>query len=120
MVEEGLVQPRTGEVHIGVLAAGVSAFDLIYRRWGWLPGSPDLLFSLGEDIVGIVDKLGDGVKSLQPGQVVIGGTWSLGVGGGYTESICILADEVVLVPSEMDPAQAVCGGELSHCLPAHA
>ena len=108
VVEEDLPEPGAGEVRVKVLAAGVSAFDLIYRRWGHLPGSPRLPFTLGEDIVGVVDKLGTGVSSLEPGQTVAGGTGFLGVGGGYAEFICLLASELVPVPSGLDPAEAVC------------
>ena len=61
----------------------------------------------GEDIVGIVDALGLGVSSLEPGQMVAGGTWALGVGGGYTEYICLPERELVPVPSGVDPAEAV-------------
>ena len=97
-------EPEPGEVRVKVLAAGVSAFDLIYRRWGRLPGSPRLPFTLGEDVAGVVDKLGEGASSLEPGQPVVGGTWSLGVGGGYTEYLCLPAEELVPAPDELDPA----------------
>ena len=108
VVEEDLPEPGAGEVRVKVLAAGVSAFDLIYRRWSRLPGCPRLPFTLGEDVVGVVDKLGTGVSSLAPGQTVAGGTWALGVGGGYAEFICLSAGEVVPVPLGLDPAEAVC------------
>ena len=108
VVEEDIPEPGAGEVRVKVLAAGVSAFDLIYRRWGRLPGSPRLPFTLGEDVVGVVDKLGTGVSSLEPGQTVAGGTGFLGVGGGYAEFICLLDSELVPVPSGVDPAEAVC------------
>lgn len=108
VVEEDLPEPGAGEVRVKVLAAGVSAFDLIYRRWSRLPGCPRLPFTLGEDVVGVVDKLGTGVSSLAPGQTVAGGTWALGVGGGYAEFICLPAGEVVPVPLGLDPAEAVC------------
>jgi NADPH2:quinone reductase len=108
VMEEDLPEPGAGEVRVKVLAAGVSAFDLIYRRWGRLPGSPRPPFTLGEDVVGVVDKLGTGVSSLAPGQTVAGGTWALGVGGGYAEFICLPAGEVVPVPLGLDPAEAVC------------
>jgi NADPH2:quinone reductase len=65
-------------------------------------------FTLGEDIVGVVDKLGEGVSTLEPGQTVAGGTFCLGIGGGYAESICLPASELVPVPSGVDPAEAVC------------
>jgi NADPH2:quinone reductase len=108
VVEEDLPEPEAGEVRVKVLAAGVSAFDLIYRRWGHLPGSPRVPFTLGEDVVGVVDKLGTGVSSLESGQIVAGGTWALGVGGGYAEFVCLPAGELVPVPSGVDPAEAVC------------
>jgi len=108
LVEDDLPEPGAGEVRVKVSAAGVSAFDLIYRRWGRLPGSPRVPFILGEDVVGVVDKMGAGVSSLEPGQTVAGATFSLGVGGGYAEFICLPAGELVPVPSGLDPAEAVC------------
>ena len=109
VVEEDLPEPGAGEVRVRVLAAGVSAFDLMYRRWaGRLPGSPRVPFTLGEDVVGVVDKLGTGVSSLDPGQTVAGATGFLSVGGGYAEYICLLDSELVPVPSGLDPAEAVC------------
>ncbi len=108
VVEEDLPEPRAGEVRVKVLSAGVSAFDLMFRRSGWLPGTPRVPFTLGEDVVGVVDKLGTGVSSLNPGQTVAGGTGFLGVGGGYAEYICLLDSELVPVPSGLDPAEAVC------------
>jgi NADPH2:quinone reductase len=108
VVEEDLPEPGAAEVRVKVLAAGVSAFDLIYRRWGRLPGSPRVPFTLGEDVVGVVDKVGGEVSSLEPGQMVAGGTWALGVGGGYAEYVCLPAGELVPIPSGLDPAEAVC------------
>lgn len=108
VVEEDLPEAGAGEVRVRVLAAGVSAFDLIYRRWGHLPGSPPLPFAPGEDVVGVVDELGDGVSTLELGQLVAGGTWTLGVGGGYAEFVCLPATELVPVPPGVDPAEAVC------------
>lgn len=77
LVDDELPEPGGQQARVRVLAAGVSAFDLIYRRWGRLPGSPKLPFTLGEDIVGVVDAVGPQVRSLSPGQLVAGGTWSL-------------------------------------------
>jgi NADPH:quinone reductase-like Zn-dependent oxidoreductase len=107
-VEDELPEPGKGEVRVKVLAAGVSGFDLIYRRWAHLPGSPKVPFVLGEDVAGVVDKLGAGVSSLEPGQMVAGWTWLLGVGGGYAEHVCLPETELVPVPPGVDPAEAVC------------
>ncbi|MGI9595185.1 MAG: medium chain dehydrogenase/reductase family protein [Acidimicrobiales bacterium] len=108
LAEEELPEPRAGEVRVKVLAAGVSAFDLIYRRWAHLPGGPKLPFTLGEDVVGVVDEIGPGATTFDAGQMVAGGTWVLGVGGGYTEYLCLPETELVAVPDGVDPAEAVC------------
>jgi NADPH:quinone reductase-like Zn-dependent oxidoreductase len=107
-IEEDLPEPLAGEVRVKVLAAGVSAFDLMFRRSGRLPGTPSVPFTLGEDIVGIVDKVGQNVSTLKPGQRVAGATWTLGVGGGYSEFVCLPAAELVPVPEAVDSAEAVC------------
>jgi len=108
MVEADLPEPQAGEVRVKILAAGVSAYDLMFRRSRSLPGTPRVPFTLGEDVVGVVDKLGEGVSALDPGQTVAGATFCLGVGGGYAEFVCLPASEWVPVPSDVDPAEAVC------------
>ena len=108
IVEEDLPEPQPGEVRVKVLAAGVSAYDLMFRRSRTLPGTPRVPFTLGEDVVGVVDKLGEGVSTVEPGQMVAGATFCLGVGGGYTEFICLPASKLVPVPPGLDPAEAVC------------
>jgi NADPH:quinone reductase-like Zn-dependent oxidoreductase len=104
MVAEDLAEPGPGEVRVRVLAAGVSAYDLMHRISGSLPGAPPLPYTLGEDIVGVADKLGEGVSSVEVGQTVAG----YPRGGGYAEFICLPASELVPVPEGVDPAQAVC------------
>jgi len=108
MVEEDLPEPQAGEARVKVLAAGVSGYDLMFRRSGSLPGTPRAPFTLGEDVVGVVDKLGEGVATIEPGQMVAGATFSIGVGGGYAEFICLPTSELVPVPSGVDPAESVC------------
>ena len=108
MIEEALPEPQAGEVRVRVLAAGISAYDLMFRQSGWLPGTPKPPFTLGEDIVGVVDKLGEGVTAVNPGQMVAAATFTLGLGGGYTEHICLPASELVPIPTGVDPAEAVC------------
>jgi NADPH:quinone reductase-like Zn-dependent oxidoreductase len=108
MLEEDLPEPQAGEVRVRVLAAGISGYDLMFRSSGRLPGTPKVPFTLGEDIVGVVDKLGEGVSTLELGQMVAGATFWFGFGGGYTEFICLSANDLVPVPPGVDPAQAVC------------
>ncbi|MBN1658261.1 MAG: zinc-binding dehydrogenase [Anaerolineae bacterium] len=108
VMEEDLPEPGASEVRVRVLAAGVSAYDLMFRRSGRLPGTPRPPFTLGEDVAGVVDAVGEGVTALVPGQIVAGATFCLGVGGGYSEFVCLPASELVPVPDGVDPAQAVC------------
>jgi len=103
VVEEELPEPGAGEVRIRVLAAGVSAYDVMLRRNSF-PGDPRGPFTQGEDVVGVVEALGEGVTTVEPGQTVAG----YPRGGGYAEILCLPADEVVPVPPGVDPAEAVC------------
>jgi len=106
MVEEDLPEPGVGEVRVKVLAAGVSAYDLMHRRSGLLPGTPKVPFTLGLDIVGVVDELGEAVGGVDVGQAIASGPHS--EGGGYAEFVCLPADELVPVPPGVDSAEAVC------------
>jgi len=105
VVEEDLPEPQASEARVKVVAAGVSGYDLMDRRYSF-PGGPPVPYTPGQDIVGVVDKLGEGVSALEPGQEVAGFTF--GDAGGYAEFICRPASELVPVPSGLDPAEAVC------------
>lgn len=102
VVEEECPEPRHGEVRVRVLAAGVSLPDVMMRE-GIHPETPRVPFTPGWDLVGVVDRLGDGVAGVEPGQTVA----ALPISGAYTEFICLPQRELVPVPSELDPAEAV-------------
>ena len=69
VLEEECPEPKDGEVRLRVLAAGVSLPDLMMRE-GVDPETPPLPFTPGWDLVGVVDRLRDGVSGLEPGQMV--------------------------------------------------
>jgi NADPH:quinone reductase-like Zn-dependent oxidoreductase len=69
-------------------------------------GAPSPPYSPGKELVGVVDKLGEGVSTVEPGQRVAG--WTFNLGGGYAEFICRPASQLVPVPSGLDPVEAVC------------
>src|SRR5215467_6128960 len=102
VVEEECPEPKEGEVRVRVLAAGVSLPDLMMRE-GIHPETPRLPFTLGWDLIGVVDRLGDGVSGIEPGQVVA----ALPISGAYAEFVCLPARELVPVPSGLDAAEAV-------------
>ncbi len=107
LIEEELPLPGPGEVRVRVQAAGVSAYDLMSRRSGMLPGSPKIPYTPGLDVVGVVDALGADVSSIELGQSVAAGTVKLGT-GGYSEFLCLPAGELFPLPPGLDPAKAVC------------
>ena len=104
LVEEDLPEPDAGEARVKVFAAGVSAYDVMLRSRKF-PRFPRPPFTPGEDIVGVIDRLGEGTVGVAVGDMVAG--WTMGRGGGYTEYICMPAQEVVPVPPGVDPAEAV-------------
>lgn len=99
-----LPEPGPDEVRVRVEASGVSAYDVMLRGHRF-PGFPSLPYTPGEDMVGVIDKVGEDVTDLQPGQRV--GCWTFGDAGGYSEYLCRPAAEQVLVPDGLDPAVAV-------------
>jgi len=117
VIEEEQPEPQPGEVRVKVHTAGVSAYDLMFRRSGMLPGTPRVPFTLGTDVVGVADKLGEGISTIELGEMLAGMTFSRGGLGGYTEYICLPASDLVPVPAGIDPVEAVC--LLANYLTAH-
>jgi len=102
VLEEERPEAKRGEVQVRVLAAGVCLPDLMARE-GVHPETPPLPFTPGWDLVGVVDRLGDGVSALEPGQIVA----ALPISGAYAEFVCLPQRELVPVPSGLDAAEAV-------------
>jgi NADPH:quinone reductase-like Zn-dependent oxidoreductase len=102
VVEEECPEPKKGEVRVRVLAAGVSLPDVMARE-GVHPETPPVPFTPGWDLVGVVDRLGDGILGIEPGQIVA----ALPIHGAYAEFVCLPQRELVPVPSGLDAAEAV-------------
>jgi NADPH2:quinone reductase len=102
VVEDDDPRPRPGEVRVKVLAAGVSFTDSQLRAGTYL-GVPKPPFTPGYELVGIVEELGPGCTRLRVGDRVA----SLTVWGAYAEQVCVLEENAVEVPEELDPAEIV-------------
>jgi len=102
VVEEECPEPKSGEARVRVLAAGVSLPDIMARE-GVHPETPRVPFTPGWDVVGVVDRLGDGVSGIEPAQIVA----ALPIHGAYAEFVCLPQRELVPVPSGLDAAEAV-------------
>jgi NADPH:quinone reductase and related Zn-dependent oxidoreductases len=75
----------------------------VMMREGIHPETPALPFTPGWDLVGVVNQLGDGASGFKPGELVA----ALPISGAYAEFVCLPQDQLVPVPSELDPAAAV-------------
>jgi NADPH:quinone reductase len=89
-------------VRVKMLAAGVSLPDILARE-GVHPETPTPPFTPGWDLVGMVDRLGDGVAGIESGQLVA----AMPISGAYAEFVCLPQRELVSVPSGLDAAEAV-------------
>ncbi len=102
VVEEEIPEPQDGEVRVKVRAAGVSLPDIMARE-GVHPETPLVPFTPGWDLLGVVDRLGDGVSGIEPGQIVA----AMPISGAYAGFVCLPQRELVPVPSGLDAAEAV-------------
>jgi NADPH:quinone reductase len=102
IVEAEIPRPGNGEVLVKVLAAGVSFTDAQLRAGTYL-GVPKPPFTPGYDLVGVVEEVGPGCSRLVVGDRVA----SLTVWGADAEHVCVLEENTVKVPDDLDPAEVV-------------
>src|SRR5688572_14939015 len=82
VVDDDDPRPAAGEVHVRLLAAGVSFTDAQLRAGTYL-GVPKPPFTPGYELVGVVDALGPGCTRLRVGDHVA----ALTVWGAYAERV---------------------------------
>lgn len=105
MVEEVRIpEPGAGEVRIKVLAAGTGFTDTMIRRGRYPDFKGPLPFTPGYEIVGVVEKTGEGAPAGLEGAMVA----DLCVVGGYAQYAIRPARFLVPVPEGIDPTEAVC------------
>jgi len=102
LIEEDVPEPKAGEVRVRVLAAGVAMPDVMARE-GIHPETPRVPYTPGWDLVGVVDALGGKVAGFYLGQAVA----AMPISGAYADYVCLKAEELVPIPSGLDPAEAV-------------
>lgn len=102
-------QPGPGQVKVAVRAAGICHSDAHYRRGGRV--TPPL--TLGHEIAGTVDIVGDGVADVRPGQRVAlhylfpdGSMLGKERDGGYAEKIVVPVQNCVPIPDQVPFGQA--------------
>ena len=89
--------PSAGELLIRVAAAGVNRADLM-QRMGFYPPPPGAPATLGLEVSGIVESVGEGVEGWTRGERVM----ALLEGGGYAELARARSSQVVPLPAEIE------------------
>jgi NADPH:quinone reductase-like Zn-dependent oxidoreductase len=95
-------EPAPGEARIRVRAAGAGATDITMRS-GYYPFRPPFPFTVGYEVVGEIDALGQGVTGLSVGQRVC----ALTVHGAQAEVLVRGAEHFVPVPDGLDDNEVV-------------
>jgi NADPH2:quinone reductase len=96
-------KPASGQVVVSVKACGVNFPDTLIIQ-GKYQFKPEMPFSPGGEVAGVIKEIGEGVKRVKPGDRVIAfNTW-----GGFAEEMVVDADRTIAMPASMDfiPASA--------------
>ena len=101
VVETPRPEPGQGEIRVRVRAAGVNRPDLL-QRMGLYPPPPGAPETLGLEIAGEVEALGEGVERWAVGDRVC----ALLGGGGYADYAVVDARHALPVPGGLDFRQA--------------
>lgn len=97
------LKPGKGQVVVAVKAAGVNFPDVLIIQ-GKYQFKPDLPFSPGGEVAGIIKEIGEGVSGFRVGQrVIAASTW-----GGFAQEMLVDAPRLIPMPDAMDfvPASA--------------
>ncbi|MBQ0833333.1 NADP-dependent oxidoreductase [Marinobacter sp.] len=105
VVSADVPSPQAGQVLIRVHGAGLNPIDWKTRKGlGFVAKQIEnsLPWTPGYDVAGEVVAIGDGVTTLAPGDRVMGLVGFPLNGGGYSEYALATADELAVVPEELD------------------
>jgi NADPH:quinone reductase-like Zn-dependent oxidoreductase len=97
-------EPGAGELLVRVAAAGVAPWDAIIRD-GRSKVSPPPPLTLGSDVAGTVERVGDGVTEFHVGDAVYGVTNAQFV-GAHAEYAACNAGMIALKPAALNPIEA--------------
>lgn len=102
--ETDVPEPGPGEVLVRVAGAGVNPGDAVLRA-GRVPGLVTLPWTPGNDVSGVVERLGEGVTRFAPGDEVYGMLAVTGR-GAYAEFAAAPADALAPAPRNLDLVHA--------------
>lgn len=94
--------PKAGEVLIKIEAVGLNYADVMRRRGDDYPVPSPIPFTLGAEVAGIIEAVGEGVVGFTIGMPVFATPGE----GGYAEYISIPASIVIPLPEGLDFVKA--------------
>ncbi|AGY59240.1 NADP-dependent oxidoreductase [Gloeobacter kilaueensis] len=95
-------EPQSGEVLIKVRAAGVNPVDWKIRNGAGQRLGMTLPIPMGGELVGTIEKIGDGVDGFKEGEAIFGMVHT----GAFAEYAVAMAADMVRTPSNLDFVQA--------------
>ena len=108
------LEPQDDQVIIDVKACGLNFPDTLIIQ-GKYQFQPELPFSPGGEVSGIIKKVGESVENLKLGDRVISGTsW-----GGFAEEAAAFASNTFVIPDEM-PFDLAAGSLMTYGTSYHA
>lgn len=96
-------EPGPAEVRVKVLACSAAYTDTLIRRGIYPDVKQKPPITLGYDMIGVVDKVGDGVRHLAIGDKVA----ELTILGSYSEYMVLPAKQLVKVPDGLDDMEVL-------------
>lgn len=102
--ETDVPEPGPGEVLLRVAGAGVNPGDTVLRA-GRVPELVTLPWTPGNDVAGVVERVGEGVTRFTPGDKVYG-MLAVTRRGAYAEFTAVSADALAPAPTNLDLARA--------------
>lgn len=115
LVEVPTPEPKPGEALIKIEAAGLNYSDIMIREGLYIDAMSPPLF-LGREFAGTVEKIGDGVANVKPGQRVAG----TAPAGAFSEYLSIHTAGLFPLPNGLSPEQGAAiliqGITAVHCL----
>lgn len=106
LVDKEIPKPGNGEVLVKVYAVGVNPVET-YIRAGTYPRLPDLPYTPGGNIAGVVESCGAGAGTWLPGDRVYS---SATLSGGYAQYALCRADQIFSLPEQLSFAQGAAVG----------
>src|SRR5882757_2059885 len=102
--ETDVPEPGPGEVLLRVAGAGVNPGDTVLRS-GRVPGLVTLPWTPGNDVAGVVERVGEGVTRFVPGDEVYG-LLPVSRRGSYAEYTAVPAAVLAPRPKNLDLVHA--------------